>query len=391
MGLQPATTDLYLPALPALKADLGGSMASAQLTLSALMLSFGLAQLFVGPLADRYGRRPVLLTGLLIYALATSASIVAPSMNLLIACRAWQGVGLAAAVVCARAMVRDLYEPHEGARVMARALTGLGILALTGPLLGAVIVNGWGWRMTFAACAVYVVGAIALVWRRMPETLNQTNPQATRLAPLLQAWLRIGRHPGFITWTLLTSFTYGAIYTFLAGSSFLFINLLGVPRLGYALAVSAVTLVYVLGTLVCHRNLPSLGIQRTVQRAAGFSLAGGLGLVLIVVGGWLTPWTFTVASMCISFGHAHHQACGQAALPAPFPQHAGTASALAGFISSALAFVIGAWLGLVLEDRAAPLLLTQASMAVLATAVAWGLVPRHGHAAGCPGPITAKA
>jgi len=379
MGLQPATTDLYLPALPALKADLGSSMASAQLTLSALLLSFGMVQLLMGPLSDRLGRRPVLLGGLVLYALATLASIVAPNIGVLIACRALQGVGMAATVVCARAMVRDLYEPHEGARVMARALTGLGVVALASPLIGAIVVNLWSWRMTFVACTLYAAGALLLVLRRLPETLQQPNPAALQWAPLMKAWRRIGTHPGFITWTLLTSFTYGAIYTFLAGSSFLYINIMGVSRLGYGLAVSGVTLVYVAGTLVCHRNLPRLGIQRTVQRAATFSLAGGLALAVLAISGWHTPWTVTAACMCISFGHAHHQSCGQAALPAPFPQHAGTASALAGFVSSALAFGIGAWLGLVLDNRAAPLLLTQASMAVLAAAVGWSLVPRHGH------------
>jgi MFS transporter, DHA1 family, multidrug resistance protein len=262
--------------------------------------------------------------------------------------------------------------------VMARALTGLGIVALTGPVAGALLVDIWGWRTTFAACTVYVTLAFGLVIWQMPETLKVRNPEATRLRPLMTTWRRIGSHPGFITWTLLTSFTYGAIYAFLAGSSFLYINIMGVPKLGYGLAVSSVTFAYVLGTLACHRSLPRWGMQRTVQRAALMTVIGALALLLIVWTGGHTPWTVTLASMCIAFGHAHHQSCGQAALPAPFPQHAGTASALAGFCTALVAFGLGGWLGLVLDRQAAPLLLTQATMALLTAAVAWRLIPRHG-------------
>ena len=129
LGIQPVTTDLYLPALPALTAGYGASMAQAQLTLSALLLAFGVSQLVLGPLSDRFGRRPVLLWGMAAYVMAAIGSALAPSMDLLIVWRALQGAAMGAAVMCARAIVRDLYLPADGARVMSRALTGLGVIA----------------------------------------------------------------------------------------------------------------------------------------------------------------------------------------------------------------------------------------------------------------------
>ena len=123
MGLQPITTDLMLPALPALAADLHAPMAPVQLTMSALILAFGLAQLVWGPVADRVGRRPVLLLGLALYTLASLGAAQAGSVMAVVVWRALQGAAMSAAVVCARAMVRDLYEPQEGAMVMARALS----------------------------------------------------------------------------------------------------------------------------------------------------------------------------------------------------------------------------------------------------------------------------
>lgn len=136
LGLQPITTDLYLPALPALTSSFGAPMAQAQLTLTALLLAFGVSQLVWGPLSDRFGRKPILLTGLGAYVLAGVGSTLAPSMMALIVWRAVQGAAMGAAVMCARAIVRDLYAPTQGARVMSKALSGLGVIALLSAPLG---------------------------------------------------------------------------------------------------------------------------------------------------------------------------------------------------------------------------------------------------------------
>ena len=146
MGLQPITTDLMLPALPALAADLHAGMAPVQWTMSALILAFGMAQLVWGPVADRVGRRPVLLLGLALYTLASVGAALAGDVTLVVVWRALQGAAMSAAVVCARAMVRDLYEPHEGVMVLARALAGLGLVAVASPLVAGLLVSAWGWR-----------------------------------------------------------------------------------------------------------------------------------------------------------------------------------------------------------------------------------------------------
>ena len=151
LGLQPVLTDLYLPALPLLARELSAPMSAAQLTMSALILAFGLSQLIWGPLADRFGRRPVLLVSLSLLVLASIGTTLATHISWLIFWRAAQGATMAAAVVCSRAMVRDLYEPHQGARVMSLGLSGLGVLAIAAPLLGGVLAMAWGWRSPLAA------------------------------------------------------------------------------------------------------------------------------------------------------------------------------------------------------------------------------------------------
>ena len=158
LGSQPVATDLYLPALPAIAAELG----NPALTLTGLMLAFGFAQLILGPMSDRYGRRPVLLAGCAGYALASFAGAWASTLFSLVVCRCLQGAAMAALVVCARASVRDLYSPVEGTRVLSRGLTGLGIVALAAPLIGAMTVAYFSWHATFIVLGVY--GLIALVW-----------------------------------------------------------------------------------------------------------------------------------------------------------------------------------------------------------------------------------
>ena len=170
LGLQPLTTDLYLPAFPALTRDLGASMHLAQLTLSALLLAFGAAQLVWGPLADRWGRRPVLRAGLLLYILASLGAMLALDITQLVAARIVQGLGLAAAVVVARATVRDLYEPHEGAHVMSLALSGLGVIAISSPVVGGFVAQQFGWRGTFAFIGLSTLAIAVFVWLKLPET-----------------------------------------------------------------------------------------------------------------------------------------------------------------------------------------------------------------------------
>ena len=131
LGLQAVTTDLYLPALPAIREGMNASMGEIQLTLTALLLAFGLSQLVWGPMSDRFGRRPILLIGMSAYVLASIACVFAPGMAELIAARAVQGVAMGACVMAARAVVRDLYEPVQGAKVMSQALSGLGVIACT--------------------------------------------------------------------------------------------------------------------------------------------------------------------------------------------------------------------------------------------------------------------
>jgi DHA1 family bicyclomycin/chloramphenicol resistance-like MFS transporter len=380
LGTQPIATDLYLPTLPGLAAELKSPMGHTQATLSALLFAFGFSQLLLGPAADRFGRRPVLLGGLSVFVLASIGSVLAADIGALVAWRALQGVGMAAAVVCARAMVRDLYAPTDGARIMSKALTGLGLIALASPLLGGVLASTVGWRHALAAIGVFGAVCLGLVALAMPETVRARNPDALRLAPMFAQWVRILRHPTFIAWALLIACTYGGLFAFLAGSSFVLIDVLGSSRWACGLYIAGCSVSYIVGTFWCRRWLPRHGLAGAVKRGAVFSLAGGLSMVGLAWAGVIGPWAIVVPQFVYAFGHGIHQPCGQAAVVGPFPQHAGAASALAGFLLAATAVAIGAALGLTMDGTVLPLTNTVGLMGLATALVAWTLVRQHGEA-----------
>ena len=300
----------------------------------------------------------------------------AAAFGVLIVWRVLQGACMAAAVVCARALLRDLYEPHEGAHVMSLALSGLAVIAISGPALGGLVASWWGWRAALTLVAVCGALTLAFVAWRVPETLLHRNPRATQLGPLFAAWGRIGRHPTFVAWTLLISCTYGGLFTLLAASSFVYIEVLGLSPSLYGLAMAASSLSYLVATFVCRRWIARVGMERTVSRGAWFTLAGGLSIAGLAFAGVTSVWAVMVPQALYSFGHGMHQPVGQAAAVGPFPQAAGAASALAGFVLALVAFVIGLWLGQALDGSVRPLAYGMGFWALLTCTAAWALVPR---------------
>src|SRR5690606_30781012 len=211
--------------------DLGATVAQAQLTLSGMLLAFGLSQLVLGPISDRFGRRPVLLGGLSVYLVAAIGSALAPSMEALLGWRIAQGVGMGASVMCARALVRDLYSPEAGARAISKGLSGLGVIACLSVPLGGVLAEFFGWRVALGALAVFGAVTLGMVVLRFEETLASRDLRALRPGALLRTWAMILRHPTFRAFALLAASTYGGVFTVLAASSFVFIKLLGLSRI----------------------------------------------------------------------------------------------------------------------------------------------------------------
>ena len=378
LGIQPVTTDLYLPALPALTQELHAPIAQAQLTLTTLLLAFGTSQLLWGPLSDRYGRRPVLLCGLGAYTLASVGCMLAPSMELLVVWRTLQGAAMGAAVMGARAIVRDLYTPVTGARVMSKGLTGLGVIACLCAPLGGVLADWSGWRVALSALGLFGAAALALVAWRFEESVPRKNPQALEPRALLRTWLAIMRHPTFVAYSALSTASYAGLFTFLASSSFVFLQVLGLSRREYGVVMFCVSFVYILGTFLCRRLLPKLGVRRSVAIAGALTLTGGTLVGLAGEFGWHSPLAILAPWALFMLAHGVHQPCGQSGAVGPFPQAAGAASALNGFIMMLAAFFMGRWIGAHLDGTVLALTHGVWFWSVVIAASAWTLVQWYG-------------
>lgn len=334
LAAQPVATDSYLPALPEIARDLG----SASTSLTFFILAFGFAQLLCGPLADRFGRRPVLLTGLACYALAAIGCAFAASVPVLAGFRALQGFAMAGILVCARAAVRDLYPAHEGPHVMARGLTGLGAVALVAPVAGAWLVQGLGWRWVLGAMAVYALVLLALCWRSFGETLK---PLSSEVAAPRGSTRAVFASNAFRAWASLAAVTYSGVFCFLLLSPMVYIGYLGLSPVWYGWIPAGGSLVYIFSTTMCRRLLRRYGAVRSVQLGATLSMTGALVQAL---GCWLAPLDVVpllVGHAIYQLGHGIHQPCGQAGAVGDLPHLAGRAVSWSGFGMMMVAFCIG--------------------------------------------------
>lgn len=343
--MQPLSTDLYLASLPSLASGFNVPASTVQLTLSLFVIGFGAAQLVIGPLSDRFGRRPVLLAGLALYLAATILCGLAPTIQLLIFARFLQAVGCCSAVIMARAIVRDAYDPEHSVRVIARASTWLSLAPLLGPIAGSYLQVAFGWRAAFAALGVLSAGVLALTFLRLPETNTHRNPNATNLAGLLANYRVVLGSREFWTYALPAALSYGAIFAFISGSSFVLIRVLHVPTAWFGYCFAFGVSGYLIGTIACRRLLPRLGTARTFRLGTGMSLLAGAVFLATVAAG-IAHWALMLVVMFLTMSaHGINFPIGQSGAVSPFPQQAGTAAGLMGALSMLVAFLVGTAVG----------------------------------------------
>ena len=376
--LQPLATDLYLSTLPGIASYFNASVASAQSTLWIFIAAFGAWQLVAGPLSDRFGRYPIVVAGAFTYCAASVLAMLAPSLEALIAGRVLQAVGACTCLVGARGFVRDLYSPTEGARMVANAATLMSLAPLIGPLLGAALYVRYGWRSSFALLSVFSLLLACTAAFKLKETNARRNPLALSWAAMLHTYASIARAPAFRAYTLSAAATYACLFTFLSGSSFVLIDVLGQTPTVFALTFALMVAGYLIGTVICRRLLAAYGIQRTVYVGAALQAATGLVMAALALGDVHVPAALGGPIFFLGISHGLIQPPVQSGAVAPFPHAAGAAAALLGFTMMLIAAGVGIWIGASYNGTVYPLTLTICACGLASAAIAFTLVRKDG-------------
>ena len=378
IAFQPRSTDMYLPSMPAIAAELGVDAGAVQATLSAYILGFALTQLLAGPLSDRWGRRPVALGGVASYVAGSLLAAAAPSLPLLIAGRLLQSIGTCCTVVSARAIVRDRYNPATGARRLSQAMSWVALVPLLGPVAGGLIAAHLGWRASFAAMAAF--GAIAAIacWRGLRESNREPDPRAMRPGPMLANYAKVLRSRPWLGFTLIGTAMYWGLFAFLAESSFVIGVVHGLSPTAFGFAVSAVTTGFLLGTLSARRVLPRLGLQRTLGVGTGLAAASGCAMLALALARVDHVLAILVPQCAFVFAHGLSQAAWQAGAIAPFARQAGAATAMTGFVQNVVAAGAGVLVARLHDGSALPLAAMVCTAGIASAVCAGTLVRRHG-------------
>jgi MFS transporter, DHA1 family, multidrug resistance protein len=366
----PMSVDLYLPSLPELGRVFGASVPQVQLTLSGYLLCFAIGQIVFGPISDHVGRKPVLLAALSLYVAICLSCLFATSIEMLIALRCLQALGVAGAPVLARAIVRDLYHGVRAGRELARMGSITALAPVVAPSLGGLLQSTFGWRASFVGMAVLGLCAILLVIRLLPETMKQRPQEPISLSSVLRGYGIFLRHRTFRIYLAIVAASYGGLFAWISGSSFVLQDLYGLSPLLFGLVFAAATLGYGLGTLLAARLVVRIGIDRTIV-CGGVALAvGGLAMAAAIAMGATSPAALALpmALYLCGLGLAMPQSMAGALMP--FPERAGAASSLLGFLQQTTASAIGILVGQMLGTSALPLAVIIGTMGVLALALA---------------------
>ena len=371
MGLNALSIDIFLPALGEIGADLGAPGNDRQLVITAYVFGFGLAQLVFGPLTDALGRRNVLLGALAAYLASTLLCVFAPTMGLMIAARALQGVAAAATRVIAVALVRDLVSGRRMAEIMSFAMTVFMVVPILAPGIGQAVMSFGDWHAIFAI--LFVLGAALGVWTliRLPETLQPAHRIAVTPAAAAKNYLKAAGNRQSAGYIIAAAFIFGALFAFIATSEQIIAELYGLEE-WFALAFGAVALGLAGANILNARIVGRLGMRRISHTALVLFVA--VNAVHLTIALFVQPpfWLYFTLLSAAMMLFAMMGSNFSSLVMEPAGRRAGTAAALYGAVTSMSGAVLGSLIGQTFNGTVVPLIggLLVMGIAALA-AVVW--------------------
>ncbi|PJC87751.1 Bcr/CflA family drug resistance efflux transporter [Vibrio sp. HA2012] len=371
-ALTPFAIDMYLPAMPIIAKDLGVDAGAVQITLTTYTAGFAIGQLIHGPLADSFGRRPVLIFGIVFFAVGSVACALTSDIDTLTYIRAAQGFAGAAAAVIIQAVVRDMFDREEFARTMSFIILVITVAPLIAPMFGGYLSVWFGWRSVFWFLTIVALLVILAVYWKIPETLPEEKRQPLRLKTTMQNYIRLSMNPVVVGLVLSGAFSFSGMFAFLTAGSFVYIDIYGVPptQFGYLFGLNIVCLITM--TSINSRLVIRKGSHSMMRLGLTIQMVAGLGLFI----GWLFDlglWGIVPFVMCYAGTLSTIGSNATALLLSGYPDMAGTASSLAGTLRFGMGSIVGTIVAAMPGDAAWPMILMMSLCALLSGVMYWTL------------------
>ncbi|MGE4337047.1 MAG: multidrug effflux MFS transporter [Pigmentiphaga sp.] len=379
-AISPLGINIYLPSMPGMARSLGVDYATIQVTLSVYLAAVALGQLVVGPLSDRFGRRPVLLIGMCMYILGSLVCGAAENIFWLNIGRVIQALGGCAGITLTRTMVRDLYDRNQSASMIGYVTMGMSVAPMVAPMIGGLLEATYGWRASFFFLVGFAASVTLLAWMKLRETnpylLRRQAAGAPHAAPaladdkgpgLLRSYGRLLCSGTFWGYSLTTSFSSGVFFAFVAGAAYVMIELMGRSPFEYGAYFGSVSLGYIAGNFMSGRYAARVGPDRMIALGTLCNLA----FVLILVAGFGLlkihhPLMLFLPMMGVAMSNGLVLPSAIAGAVSVRPDVAGAASGLTGSLQMGFAALVAPLVGWLLLDSAWPLLGVMLLSSVLA-------------------------
>lgn len=366
-GLSALTMNIFLPSLPGMTAWFRTDYRLMQLSVSLYLAMSAVLQIVIGPVSDRYGRRPVLLWSMGLFLLATLGTLVAPDTATFLTFRMLQAV-VVAGMVLGRAAVRDMVPEAEAASMIGYVTMGMAIVPMVGPLIGGILDEAFGWQASFAL--LFVLG-LAVLWLIRADLGETAAPGRRGFGAQLRQYPELLTAPRFWGYSLSAAFNSGSFFAYLGGAPFVGSEVFHLSPAVLGLCFAAPSVGYALGNYLSGRYSTRIGINRmvligTTATTIGLGLLTGLELA-----GWSNVWIFFAMMTSVGLGNGMALPNANAGLLSVRPQLAGTASGLGGAImiggGAGLSAIAGWALGF--GGGALPLVVLMFTSSALATAI----------------------
>ncbi|MFM1895405.1 MAG: hypothetical protein RLZZ385_479 [Pseudomonadota bacterium] len=355
-ALGPAAMQILLPALPVIREIFQVSTGTAQLTLSLSMLSIAVATLVYGPLSDRFGRKPIMLIGLMVTLAGSAFCIVAPSIELLILGRIIQAFGGAVGLVLARAIVRDVYGPAESARIISTLVMVMVVIPMLSPALGGELMVDFGWRSVFIVIGFLSFAMFVLMNLRLTESLESPVPFGG-VRDMLTTYMSLFRSRIFCGYAFCVAFVSVVFFSFISAAPEIMVSALSRPATEYGYYFIMIPAGFMAGNYVSRRFGNRLGIYRMIDYGSRVALSGIVVALLLQLFGVRHPLALFAPVAVAIFGNGVTLPNAQAGAINEFPRTAGSASGLTGFLQMSLSALAAQTVAIVFNGTAFPLLI----------------------------------